>query len=38
MIEFIFEVIVQAIFESLPNLIGIGTKWLFYLGKKPLIK
>jgi hypothetical protein len=36
MIEFIFEVIVQAIFESLPNLIGIGTKWLFYLGKKPI--
>jgi len=38
MIEFIFEIIVQTIFENLPKLIGIGTKWLFYLGKKPLIK
>lgn len=36
MIEFIFEVIVQTIFESVPKLIGIGTKWLFYLGKKPI--
>ena len=36
MIEFIFEVIFQSIFESLPKYIGIGTKWLFYLGKRPI--
>jgi ascorbate-specific PTS system EIIC-type component UlaA len=36
MIEFIFEVMVQTIFKSVPKLIGIGTKWLFYIGKKPI--
>ena len=36
MIEFIFEVIFQSIFEGLPKYIGIGTKWLFYQGKRPI--
>ena len=35
-IDIIFEIIGYAIIESLPRIIGIGTKWLFYLGQKPI--
>jgi hypothetical protein len=34
--DFIIEVIINALFETLPRLLGIFTKWIFYLGRKSL--
>ena len=36
-IDIIFEIICYTIIEYLLKGIGIGTKWLFYLGKKPIV-
>lgn len=35
-VDIFFELIGYFIFKCLLNGIGIGTKWLFHLGKKPL--
>lgn len=37
LIDIIFEIIGYAIIESLPRITDIGTKWLFYLGQKPIV-
>lgn len=36
-IDFITKMFGELIVFSTPRLVGIGTRWLFYLGKKPIV-
>lgn len=36
LLEFLVEVIFEGTITFLPRWIGMGTKWLFYLGQKPM--